>query len=71
MFSGELIDTRTRRQKKVDREREQSKQTEMFSRRDVAQFGVNTQPQLLLSPDTRLPVHPGGSATQSGRCTSE
>lgn len=54
MFSGELVDTRTRRQKKLDKEREQPRQMEMFSQRDVAQFGVNPRPLLPLSPNTKL-----------------
>lgn len=54
MFSGELDDTRTRRQKQLDRERQQPRQIEMFSQRDVAQFGVNAHPLLPLSPNTKL-----------------
>lgn len=54
MFSGELIDTRTRRQKRLDREREQSQQLEMFSQCDVAQFGVNAHPLLPIFENTKL-----------------
>lgn len=64
MFSGELVDTRTRRQKKRDKEREQPKQTEMFSQRDVAQFGVNARPLLPLSPNTRLLLIPEDPRTE-------
>jgi hypothetical protein len=53
MFTDEWDDTRTRRQKKLDREREQPKQHEMFSQRDLAQFGVR-KPLMPLSPHTRL-----------------
>lgn len=58
MFSGELVDTRTRRQKKLDKQREQPRQIEMFSQRDVAQFGVNPRPLLPLSPNTKLLLIP-------------
>ncbi len=64
MFSGELVDTRTRRQKKLDREREQPKQMEMFSQREVAQFGVNAHPLLPLSPKTKLLLIPEDPRTE-------
>jgi len=54
MFTGEWDDNRMRRQKKLDREREQLKQQEMFSQREMAQFGVNPRPLLPLSPHTKL-----------------
>ncbi|MCZ7554597.1 MAG: hypothetical protein M5U05_18800 [Anaerolineales bacterium] len=54
MFTGEPVDNRTRKQKKQDKEREQPKQTEMFSQREIAQFGVNPHPLLPLSPNTKL-----------------
>ena len=54
MFSGELDDTRTRRQKQLDHERTLPKQQEMFSQREMAQFGVNPHPLLPLSENTRL-----------------
>ena len=40
MFTNEWDDNRTRRQKELDREREQPKQQEMFSQHEIAQFGV-------------------------------
>jgi len=46
MFTGELVDTRTARQKRQDREQAQGKQLLMFSQRDIAQFGVNPHPLL-------------------------
>lgn len=58
MFTGELDDTRTRQQKKLDRERALPKQQEMFSQREIAQFGVNPNPMLPLSPNTRLILIP-------------
>ncbi len=54
MFSGELIDTRTRKQKHKAAERKKPRQMEMFSQREMAQFGVNPHPKLPLSPKTRL-----------------
>lgn len=54
MFTNELDDTRTRRQKNLDRERSKPQQMEMFSPREVAQFGVNAHPLLPLSEHTKL-----------------
>lgn len=54
MFTEELDDNRTRRQKKLDRERQQPHQTEMFSQRDLAQFGVNAHPLMPISENTKL-----------------
>lgn len=58
MFSGELVDTRTRRQKRQDKDRQQPKQIEMFSQREVAQFGVKAHPLMPLSSNTRLLLIP-------------
>ena len=54
MFSGELIDTRTRKQKKREAELKKPVQTEMFSQRELAQFGVRANPQIPISPKTRI-----------------
>lgn len=54
MFTNELDDNRTHQQKKRDLERTQPQQMEMFSQRDIAQFGVNPRPLLPLSPHTKL-----------------
>ncbi len=54
MFSGELVDTRTRKQKKRETERQMPVQAEMFSQREMAQFGVRAHPQIPLSPKTRI-----------------
>jgi hypothetical protein len=54
MFTGEFVDTRTRRQKERDLARELPLQNEMFSQRDIAQFGVSASPLMPLSPHTRL-----------------
>lgn len=64
MFSGELVDNRTRQQKKQDKERQQPKQTEMFSQREIAQFGVNPNPLMPLSPNTRLLLIPEDPRTE-------
>mgnify|MGYP000849220642 CR=1 FL=1 len=58
MFSGELVDNRTTRQKKQDKERQQPKQIEMFASREIAQFGINPRPLLPLSPNTKLLLIP-------------
>ena len=54
MFTGELVDTRTRKQKKKAKERQTPQQAEMFSQREMAQFGVQANPKIPLSPKTRL-----------------
>ena len=54
MFTGDFVDNRTTAQKKRDREQEKPKQAEMFSQREMAQFGVNPHPQIPLSPKTRI-----------------
>jgi hypothetical protein len=54
MFTGDLVDTRTRKQKKKAKEQQGPKQTEMFSQRELAQFGVDSFPKLPLSPKTRI-----------------
>ena len=54
MFSGELVDTRTRKQKKQEAERQGPIQAEMFSQREMAQFGVRANPQIPISPKTRI-----------------
>jgi hypothetical protein len=54
MFTNEWDDNRTSRQKKRDQARGQLKQHEMFSQREIAQFGVNAHPLLPLSPHTKL-----------------
>lgn len=64
MFSGKLDDTRTRRQRALDRQREQLHQQEMFSQRDLAQFGVNPHPLLPLSPNTKLLLIPEDPRTE-------
>lgn len=51
LFTGALVDTRTQHQKRQDAERAQSiTQAEMFSQRDVAQFGVTAHPVMPFSP---------------------
>lgn len=54
MFSGELVDNRSRTQKQRDQERARPQQTEMFAAKEVAQFGVNPRPLISLSEHTRL-----------------
>lgn len=64
MFSGKLVDNRTRQQKRQDKAREQPKQIEMFSQREIAQFGVNPNPLMPLSPNTRLLLIPEDPRTE-------
>jgi len=64
MFTGEAVDNRTRQQRRLDKEREQPKQTEMFSQREIAQFGVNPHPLLPLSPNTKLLLIPEDPRTE-------
>lgn len=64
MFSGELVDNRTRQQKKQDKARGQPKQIEMFSQREIAQFGVNPNPLMPLSPNTKLLLIPEDPRTE-------
>jgi hypothetical protein len=54
MFTDDLVDNRSAKQKAQARVRSQPKQIEMFSQREMAQFGVDAHPKLPLSPKTRL-----------------
>lgn len=54
LFTRELVDNRTSSQRRADRQQEQPQQAEMFSQRDLAQFGVRARPQMSLSPHTKL-----------------
>ena len=45
-FSGELVDKRTRRQKRADRKADGWQQPEMFAQRDLAQFGVRARTEM-------------------------
>jgi hypothetical protein len=54
LFSGELVDNRTAKQRRLDREQGRPQQALMFSQREMAQFGVNPRPKLPISPKTRL-----------------
>ena len=54
MFTGELEDTRTQKQKEQDRQRIFPQTVAMFSQRDIAQFGVTAHPLLSLADKTQL-----------------
>jgi len=54
LFSGELVDNRTAKQRRLAREQEKPQQTMMFSQREMAQFGVDPRPKLPISPKTRM-----------------
>ncbi|MCZ7554459.1 MAG: hypothetical protein M5U05_18085 [Anaerolineales bacterium] len=58
LFTGDLEDRRTRKQRQADRLRELPQQTEMFSQRDIAQFGVKANPTMPLSGNVRLLLIP-------------
>jgi hypothetical protein len=54
MFNGEHVDTRNAKQKRADRALQQPKPIEMFSQREIAQFGVVSRPLMPISDKTRL-----------------
>jgi hypothetical protein len=54
MFNGELVDTRTQRQKRTDDAVQEIYQVAMFPQREIAQFGVSAKPLISLTPSTKL-----------------
>lgn len=54
LFTGELVDNRSAKQRRSDKEKDGPQQGMMFSQRDMAQFGVEAHPKLPISPKTRL-----------------
>lgn len=54
IFSGNLVDTRTRKQKKKAKAQQGPRQVEMFSQRELAVFGANPRPRLPITPKTRI-----------------
>lgn len=54
LFTGELVDNRSAKQRRSDKEKERPQQTMMFSQRDMAQFGVDAHPKIPLSDHTTL-----------------
>ena len=54
MFTDDLVDTRTARQKRQAKKRAAPQQFEMFSQRDIAQFGVRARPQMPLPPGATM-----------------
>ena len=55
-FSGELVDNRTRKQKRADRQANGDQQIEMFTQRDLAQFGVRSRSEMALLTAKGTPV---------------
>ncbi len=53
MFTGALVAPRTQPQKKRD-EQQRPQQAEMFSQRDIAQFGIKAKPLIAITSWTRL-----------------
>jgi len=58
LFTGEPEDRRTRKQRQADRQRALPQQMEMFSQRDIAQFGVKANPHIPLSGNVKLLLIP-------------
>ena len=54
LFTGESVDNRTPKQKRLARQQDKPQQAMMFSQRDMAQFGVEAHPKLPISPKTRI-----------------
>jgi hypothetical protein len=50
LFTGALVDTRTREQKRLDELLHIPQQLLMFPQREIAQFGVSAHPVMPLSP---------------------
>ena len=69
LFTGELVDNRSAKQKRSDREKEGPQQGMMFSQRDMAQFGVDARPKLPISPKTRLELMIEDHRTEEEKAT--
>jgi hypothetical protein len=54
MFSGKLVDNRSRYQKRKDKTRSQPQQIGMFSLKDTVELGVSVRPWLKELPPTKL-----------------
>src|SRR5690348_9327928 len=54
LFTGGLVDARSTKEKRRDKQSNRPQQTEMFPQKELALFGVRAKPQLPLSPMTRL-----------------
>ncbi len=54
LFSGELVDNRTRTQKRRDKQREQPQQSELFAQSELAQFGISAHPRMSYNAATPL-----------------
>jgi hypothetical protein len=67
MFTDELVDNRTPTQKHRDVQRAQPQQLEMFSPQEVAQFGVQANPTLPITPRTRLELWAQDTRTDEER----
>lgn len=56
LFTGDLVDNRSAKQKRSDKEAEKPQQVMMFSQREMAQFGVDPHPKIPLSDHTALGI---------------
>lgn len=71
MFTGELVDNRSCREKKRDKERTRPRQPELFSQREVAQFGAKARPKIPLSPKTRIELAAEDPRSEEEKAESE
>lgn len=71
LFTGELVDNRTRTQKRRDKLKQAPRQGELFSQREMAQFGVNPRPQIPLSPHTSLVLQQEDPRTPEQKAADE
>lgn len=71
LFTGELVDNRSRKEKRRDKKRTQPQQAELFSQREMAQFGVSAHPRIPLSPKTRLELSTEDPRSEEERTADE
>src|ERR1043166_6193796 len=67
MFTGAWVDTRTAKQREQDKLRTLPQPMEMFSQRDLVQFGVGAHPLLPRNDKTRLGLMSEGPRTDAER----
>jgi hypothetical protein len=67
MFSGELKDTRTRRQREQDKQRDLPQPTLMFKQNEVVQFGVKARPIMPIADNARLALQHEDYRTEEER----
>ena len=70
MFTGEIVDTRTRKQKR-NAKRKKFAQPSLFPRGQYIQFGEDADPQLSISPHTRLELQIEDPRTEEEKAAEE